>query len=578
MSNKEELVIKSLEKLYLARQETIKRIEDLIKEKNKYVEDTTKSLEGLSLSEDNPELEKNPDYKSNKKALEETKHHLKRAKTLYSGSVENYGYIKTAINFGVLTRDISLFSNAVDSIQLMDISNVYDFVCLASSIVRIKYPYLSKDIHEVNKSISTAQRLNSVAKITGYGSLTNQAMDKTTEIKFVLGSVKSFYDTTISFMEKVIEGLEGRIERLKAKKKEILEKDKTKKSKVLLDKAKEYDLKIDKEKERLASLDEIDRLILEYNDTKDETTLDKIINKLKFEKILSNREVRLTTYKKEDPIPTPVEKPEEPVVVELPKEEPPKLDNDYFRRSNSKCIICFAGKEDNPILKDIADYLNDPERCYYALQRITQLFEELVTGVENNTDLGSNPHEGTDSKCKRLKSTLGFEYKKYGKERLKYRIHAIKRYSSLLKEMGFGSGDIIFFGAVGPNEDNSKYDTYARMGERCIEKISDTGNQLKLQPNFDYIEHITRRYIPITLLSERDRVKLINGAFSGKTKKTEGGMEKSIESLKYVLFDLLDQDTKANVKKYLEDYFIEQTVKMADIQKKYKTIKGNSLD
>ena len=59
--------------------------------------------------------------------------------------------------------------------------------------------------------------------------------------------------------------------------------------------------------------------------------------------------------------------------------------------------------------------------------------------------------------------------------------------------MGYGSGNIIFFGSVGVNKDDkSKTEAYQRLGKRAVASISDmSGESSILMPSFDYIEHIT---------------------------------------------------------------------------------------
>ena len=139
--------------------------------------------------------------------------------------------------------------------------------------------------------------------------------------------------------------------------------------------------------------------------------------------------------------------------------------------------------------------------------------------------------------------------------------------------MGYGSGKIVFFGAIGVNDDKLKSDAYSRLGKRAIEERSDRGKTAKLRPNFDYIEHITRRYIPVKLLSDEDKSTINYIGFNGKTK---GSIDTIIENKKYVLYDLLDEQSKKNVKDYLDEYFINQTTMLFDIIDDYK--KGNTLD
>ena len=89
---------------------------------------------------------------------------------------------------------------------------------------------------------------------------------------------------------------------------------------------------------------------------------------------------------------------------------------------------------------------------------------------------------------------------------------------------------------------------------------------------FDFIEHITRGYIPKKLFSDEDIKKSEKGMFLSKLK---GNIDMSIEHGRFVLYDLLDDSTKSNVKKYLDDYFIKQTNMLFEIKDKYDKAIGD---
>ena len=195
-----------------------------------------------------------------------------------------------------------------------------------------------------------------------------------------------------------------------------------------------------------------------------------------------------------------------------------------------------------------------------VLDELLSLFNGLYSDENFSPLTGGNP--ASKAARRLLEFPYKFSYKRYGISKDVYRLHAIKRHSSLLKELGYGNGDIIFFGALGVNDDKLKTDAYNRIAGRVFASVD---NRIVLREEFDYIEHITRGFIPSELLSEEDEKRKKLGQFHGKLKGTS--QDKSIENGKYILFEALGDASKENIIKYLNDYFYDQTTKIFDIKR-----------
>ena len=264
-----------------------------------------------------------------------------------------------------------------------------------------------------------------------------------------------------------------------------------------------------------------------------------------------------------------------PVVeeVKLPTEVTVKelKDPDYFKKPETQNIICFLGEDGDNIFEDLNDHFDNSNRSY-ILYELVSLFNILYKNKDYTGKTGGNPKYFSSPKVRAYLTRLGFNYMRFGVGKAQYRIHAIYKDSELLKKIGYGTGRVVFFGALGVNDDNEKTGAYERIARRGI---LNTGNTVKLQPNFDYIYHIMDGYIPASFLSEADKQKGFMGDFTGVIKGTK--TKKAIENLKYVHYDILDSISQANVKKYLDDYFEKQSEITFDTINEYKSRKKNTL-
>lgn len=330
---------------------------------------------------------------------------------------------------------------------------------------------------------------------------------------------------------------------------------------------------------RLNRIEELEKMILEYENNEDNELFVKLCNELSSLGIITLRNAKILTYEKE-------EKEEVEDENNIKEETIPEiivneniLDGDYFRRSDTKHIICFLGDNGTEVMDDINRHFDGKSRKN-VLAEMNNLFNTLYNteiDSDNYIETGGNPKYFTDPLASALiSSPLNYSYRRYGVHKDQYRIHAITKHSDLLNELGYGKGNVIFFGAVGVNDQTKKSDAYHRIGSRAIESLSTTGGSCKLRNNFNYIEHIIKKQIPLTLLSDEDKSKIRKGQFNGKIKGTR--ISKSYEDMKYFYYDLLDVDSRANVKKYLDDYFIKQTNTMFEIMDNYVKKKELSHD
>ncbi len=302
--------------------------------------------------------------------------------------------------------------------------------------------------------------------------------------------------------------------------------------------------------------------INEYLDTADEDLLVSICEELLKRGIITNRTFKSILYKKVEKVPE-----ESKEIIEESNEEPEKevkeekneLDTEYFKRSSTKCLICFLGNNGNDIMSDLDRHFDNADKKV-VLDELLSLFNGLYSDENFSPLTGGNP--ASKAARRLLEFPYKFSYKRYGISKDVYRLHAIKRHSSLLKELGYGNGDIIFFGALGVNDDKLKTDAYNRIAGRVFASVD---NRIVLRDEFDYIEHITRGFIPSELLSEEDEKRKKLGQFHGKLKGTS--QDKSIENGKYILFEALGDASKENIIKYLNGYFYDQTTKIFDIKR-----------
>ena len=283
-----------------------------------------------------------------------------------------------------------------------------------------------------------------------------------------------------------------------------------------------------------------------------------------------------------------------------PVEEEPTValnidDRDYFvndgKRPVTQNIFCFPGIEiDKKLKKDrykdtiYTDFgIFDPSMRKRVYGGLIEVFNQLHKNKDYETKQGGEPKYFSKKIVKSLKD-LGFKYIRPGVSQADYRIHAITRESAFLAKLGYGTGKITFIGAIGPNDDNEKDTTYQRNASRVIDHLE--VNPV-LQSSFDYIEHITRGYIPKEFFSKSDQDKAFGGKFNGDTKesgvingrktiytrkKAEG--KKYTDEHYYAYYTVLDKATIENVNSWLYNYFAKNSELMFDIYDNYKKLEG----
>lgn len=398
------------------------------------------------------------------------------------------------------------------------------------------------------------------------------------ETKQNLPPIESFYKIARPFIEKVEVYCENCIDEMNEAIKDIQNEMHDLRIKEVNGNLAKFEESINARKESLETSKEVKELYEEYKTTNDKDILLKLVNQLTDLLILSQRDFKLIIHElnKADK--------EEEVIKEVKAEviEEPKVltevitkelvDPDYYKKSDSQNIICFLGEEGDDIFTDLNDHFDNSNRTY-VLSELVGLFNVLYKNRDYTAKTGGNPKYFSSSKVRAYLTRLGFNYLRFGVSKAQYRIHAIYKDSELLKKLGYGTGRVVFFGALGVNDDNEKTGAYERIARRGIQN---TGNTVKLQPNFDYINHIMDGYVPASFLSMADKQKGFMGDFTGVIKGTK--IKKAIENLKYINYDILDNETKANVKEFLDSYFEKQSEEMFATINEYKTRKRNSLD
>ena len=566
---KEEILKQAIERLKDTKQEVIDKIDYYEEEIRRYKE-SNKEFDDVEINTDETEkmfrsMRASEVVKNDIKSLEEM---ILKQKNLVN-QVLNYN-----LNFG----DLDQFFKMVLEIDGFHEKDLYEFCNEISKTTLIKVPIKTSDISAFNqKRVAVIMKVDLMLqekKSFGYTSVNKLALAN--EIKSMIRkfNMMPFYDKILNYLEANQKEVYKISEKNRIRTIEIRERELAKRKEEIDNNINELKRKIDECKKTLVSIGEIYDLYEEYAISKDQNTLVSLTEKLVDLVVISQRETKILKHEEKEKIDEPEEEKVEQKVEE--KEEVKEvytLDNDYFRRADTKHLICFLGEENDSIREDIIKHFDKSARKP-VLSELYNLFNSLAGDADFIKDKGGNPHSGTSKNALTLlKKPFDFEYRRYGVRNDGFRIHAISRYSSLLKELGYGSGKIVFFGAIGVNDDKLKSDAYSRLGKRAIEERSDRGKTAKLRPNFDYIEHITRRYIPVKLLSDEDKSTINYIGFNGKTK---GSIDTIIENKKYVLYDLLDEQSKKNVKDYLDEYFINQTTMLFDIIDDYK--KGNTLD
>ena len=491
--------------------------------------------------------------------------------------------VNRLINNNYVLTGYNRFENDILTLTGKELSgiDVDNFIANMESIKREYGVKMKKDyrklINDYNDTVDSLENLI----ISNTLFLLNTPEQKMMVIQKRLLDLLPFYNEVIDFYEqskkvavKKVKELEKEIEN-RAREKVSARFEEITNNKIELHER--YERLLEREK----FLSDLKALFDKYNEEedKDPELFKELCTKLNSIDLINNRELRMLTYVKEEQVDDASIEQEEVKETKVETTEE-ILDSDYFRRSETKNIICFLGSDDEDVIMEDINKHFDGQTKYNTLGEIVSLFNKLYKKSDTEVSIEETPQTIKYFTPKTVKTLLDtpfkFEYRRYGVHNDDFRIHAIKRHSSLLKELGFGEGDIIFFGSVGINDTKKKSDAYNRLASRAIESLSTSNRPAKLNPSFDYIEHITRRQIPIILLSEEDKSKLNLGSFNGKLKGTD--KNKAYENFTYILYDALDDKSKENVKKYLEEYFIKQTTKMFSLIKLSEKRRDNTLD
>ena len=393
----------------------------------------------------------------------------------------------------------------------------------------------------------------------------SELQNKVLEIHKDMKKILPFYNRNIEFLEGAIKRMSNNKEKILGRSYSPFGNEIEKRRKEISTNLREINSKIEEYKKKITDIDETYKLYGEFKETRKEDKFVDMVSRLRKLGLITGREERKITYTKPEKVSEQIEiVSNENPSVEV-KNTVNEIDNDYFRRPETECIICFLGEGKESFVGDINDI--DKSRRYNALREVNKLIDVVCNDSNFKFDATGVPNLGPNGKVKRLVDTpFGFEYKRQGTERDKFRIHTIKRNSKVLKELGFGKGNIMFFGTVKPTDNKTNNNkTFNAVGDRCIQNLPST-----LKPSFDYIEHITRGYVPTDLLSFSDKVKLKGGKFTMQNA--------SIEYDKYISFDYVDDNTKKNVRNWLNEYFISQTNTLFEIKDMYTKKKGNTLD
>lgn len=573
MKDKEVIIESSIRKLNEKKIELSKQLDDLLKEKDRY--------EGMIWDLDDSEEEENidlpPELQKIYKKVVEYSESIKNINDEMHFYIEELDKIETIIHFN---GKIDNFDSLVKVVRSCKSFN--------SNSARVSYSSLTK-LTGITCPIKASQLSDLETKMYKVGGRIDRYMfDKGTnsnpsktkvvdDIHEITNTIDlSIFEKTCDFLNDARTFLDKKIDELIDKATFIRKEEASKKRRGLEEKVSNTQKRIDDIEKQLKKIEEINSLYEEYKKMSDRDTMVKLSGELSKLDVISKRDLKFLLHQKQ-------EKKEEDEVIQdnvskdkyvpIPLNQIIPLDMDYFKRKETKTIICFLGDGENPIYEDINKHFDNSNK-HIVLRELNDLFRYLYINSEYKDIAGKPSNAASKATLSLLDSPYKFSYKRFGVSKDQFRIHAIERYSNLLNELGYGEGHIIFFGAVGVNDDTEKSFAYNRLGSRAMVDIARDEKFPILRKNFDYIEHITRRYIPKELLSKEDKLLLSKGDFNRRYK---GGIDITIENGNYVLFDALDDTSKDNVSLYLNRYFMEQTDKMFKIINEYNSIKGDIL-
>jgi hypothetical protein len=561
----------AIEKLANYKEEINEKIKTYEAEMIKYGESNKELLDEMAIEVINPEIDKEIQKLQN----------CEQYRKDINGVLDRLGLeivkIKDILNYNVDFGDLDKFFSMVLEINGYDASNVLEYSSIISKQVMVPVPLKKDDLRKFNELRVDALLRADTAKNEKFFYNSNNKREVAIKIKQLLNSpaINAFFTKFGKFLMDSLKVVDDVAKEAGERIQELRDQEIKRRKDEIKNNLAELIGKIEECKKSLKSIDEIYELYGEYNKTQDRDVLIRLISQLADLAIIGQRESKLAIYEQKEEEETSEEKKEEPKEEKkiLEKVEEKTLENPlYFKDPNTQNIICFLGKDDDNIFTDMTDHF-DNSNIPYVESELVSIFNILYAKGDYENKTGGNPKYFSSTKVRAYREKLGYKYLRFGVSQAQYRIHAITRDSKLLKQLGYGTGRLTFFGALGVNDDNEKTGAYDRIARRGIAEM---GNPPKLQPSFDYIEHITRSYIPSDLLSDADKEKIRLGKFTGNIKGTD--IKKSLPYYKYIYYDILDDDSKENVKKWLDMYFTKQSDKMFEVINKHNERKKKKND
>lgn len=565
---KEEVLRQIIERLKDTKQEIIDRIHSYEEEIKRYKESNKELKDSLSVEVYNEKTEK---WTRSLNACKTVKEHIIH----YEDIIKKQKDIVTQVlNYNINFGDLDHFFDKVLDIDGFVVETWYGDCTDISKATMIKFPYKASDLTNFNniRGIILMKADYIVQQNIFFGKNNPNKIGVAKEIIQMLkvSPIMSTFDGLLKYFSDNLKRVDEIAKENGEKIQEIREQEIAKRKDEIRKNIDEINRKIDECKKSLVSIGEVYKLYEQYNLSKDQDTLIKLTEELANLVVISQRESKILKHEDKEKSEEKEETPVEEIKKEEVTTEVKSLDSDYFRSKNTLRIICFLGTEGDSIVDDIDSF--DKSMKVNAYRRLNHVFDRLVFDENHIARAGGDP-DGSTSKftLALLDTPYNFTYRRYGEKEDRFRFHAIRRHSDLLEKLGYGKGDLVFFGAAGTFVDNDKARVYNEVGSRAVKKLVGNSRPAELQESFRSIEHITRGYIPVELLADSDKAR----DFSGKAK---GGIDKSIEDGKYILYSELSDASQKNVKKWLDDYFIDQTNTLFKIKDTYKQLKGTSLD
>ncbi|MBR4351136.1 MAG: hypothetical protein IKP98_02835 [Bacilli bacterium] len=499
--------------------------------------------------------------------------------TIYLSSCERQlGIVKDIYNFNPLFQQPKEFVALIDILNLPDPGNDgYQVLKDTGRVFGKSYPVSVSKFNDLDRRIDDAKKINLINfNGVGYKRDTKSVVD---EIRKILGKEEDFtefFTINKEFIKYIKEECEAGIEDSEA----AIDRFEDMVAKRIINEldASYYET-ISFQEELRKKCEKVEELARTYNeDPESRENINNLAAALRDLGIISPRIYKFLTHEKKEQ--TIIESEDNIAIsheenVAIP-EKINELEFDYYKNPNIHAVICFLGEPGDDLWEDINNELEFQAKKA-TLDELTKLFKGYIFDENFYVDLGKNPEKSKADKVVNalLDPPYNFNYRRFGTKHDSYRIHAIHRYSKVLKELKFGDGNIIFFGSAGPVFEDEKGPAYQRVGKRTIDALSPIDKESILEPGFDYIEHITRGYVPYSLLSLQDKKRVLEGKFFSKDGKT--GKDRSIGKINYFLFDCLDFVSKQNVADYLNNYFSAQSKYMFSLMDENEKIKNKSV-